>query len=198
MDSKEGAVNPIEEMLKFWQNWIRTGMEAMNRIVALMASGTPPPLAWTTVLSEEAGRAVQMFMEGTKLAGFPDFKRMSEEVSLLRAQMEAMRTGMSAMQAAFQAQQQGWRALETMVQQIAAVQEEARRAVDTWTAGWEEQLGVMTRGLEEVRQHWGEMLRQGIAVSQASQKGVEELTRTVWELARKVTGGEAGIGPSIV
>jgi uncharacterized protein YhaN len=92
---------------------------------------------------------------------------------------------MSTMQAAFQAQQQGWKALEAIVQQTAAAQEEAKRAMERWTTQWEEQLGTLGRGMEEWRQRWEEMLRQGMAMSEASQKGLEELTKTMWDLARK-------------
>jgi hypothetical protein len=33
------------------------------------------------------------------------------------------------------------------------------------------------------------MLRQSMAMSQAGQRGMEELTKTMWDLAKKVTGG---------
>ncbi|MCI0407201.1 MAG: hypothetical protein L0191_01340 [Acidobacteria bacterium] len=189
MEGEEQAMNPFEEMLRFWQGWTAASMDSMMRAMTLLAPGTPA-LAWTTVLREQVERAVQVALEAGKVQGLPDLTRLSEEVSLLRAQTEAMSASMATMQAAFQAQQQGWRTLETMVQQTAAAQQEAKRAVETWATQWEERVGAMTRGMEEWRGRWEEMLRQSVAVSQAGQKGLEELTKTMWDLAKKkkVTG----------
>ncbi|MGH7411741.1 MAG: hypothetical protein ACREJ6_11875 [Candidatus Methylomirabilis sp.] len=188
MGSEEQTKNPVEEILKSWQSWMAAGTDAMMRTMTLLAPGTPI-LAWTTVLREQVERAVQMALEAGEVPGFPDLTRLSEEVGLLRAQTEALGAGMATMQAAFQAQQQGWKTLETIVRQTAAAQEEAKRAVEGWTAKWEERVGAMTRGMEEWRERWEEMLRQSMAMSQAGQKGLEELTKTMWDLAKKVTSG---------
>jgi len=188
MESEEQIKNPVEEMMRFWQGWMAAGMDSMMRSMALLGPGTPV-VAWTTVLREQVERAVQMAVESTKVAGFPDLTRLSEEVGLLRAQTGALSTSMAMMQAAFQAQQQGWKTLEMIVQQTAAAQQEAKRVVETWTTQWEERVGVITRGLEEWRERWEEMLRQSMTMSQAGQRGMEELTKTMWDLAKKVTGG---------
>lgn len=190
MDSEEHGKNPVEEMMRFWQGWTAAGMESMMRTMTLLAPGTPV-LAWTTVLREQVERAVQMALEAGKVPGLPDLTRLSEEVSLLRAQTEAMNAGMSTMQAAFQAQQQGWKTLEKIVQQTAAAQQEAKRAVETLTTQWEKQVAGTNRGMEEWRQRSEEMLRQSVAASQAGQKGLEELTKKMWDLGKKkkVTGG---------
>lgn len=190
MESEEQVKNPVEDMMKFWQGWMAAGMDSMMRSMSLLAPGTPV-LAPTTVLREQVERAVQMGLEAWKVPALLDLTRLSEEVSLLRAQTEAMSASMATMQAAFQAQQQGWKTLETIVQQTAAVQQEAKRAVESWTTQWGERVAAMTRGMEEWRGRWEEMLRQSVAVSQAGQKGLEELTKTMWDLAKKkkVTGG---------
>jgi hypothetical protein len=191
MENQEQTKNPVEEMLRFWQNWMTLGTDAMMRTMTLVAPGAPA-FPWGTMFQEQVERAVKMAMDATKVAGFPDLARFSEELSLLRAQTEALSQTMGTMQAAFQAQQQGWKALEAVVQQTAAAQEEAKRAMERWTTQWEEQLGTLGRGMEEWRQRWEEMLRQGMAMSEASQKGLEELTRTMWDVARKkkTTGGK--------
>ena len=49
-------------------------------------------------------------------------------------------------------------------------------------------MAGVTRGLEEWRQRWEEMLRQAMGLSQASQKSLEDLTRTMWDLSQKVIG----------
>ena len=188
MESEEQAKNPVEEMMRFWQGWMAAGMDSMMRSMTLLAPGTPV-IAWTTVLREQVERAVQMALETAKVPGFPDLKRMTEELSLLRAQTEVLNVGMATMQAAFQAQQQGWKALETIVQQTAAAQEEAKRVVESWTMQWEDRVGAMTRGMEEWRERWEEMLRQSMAMSQAGQKGMEDLTKTMWDVANKMTRG---------
>jgi len=187
MESEAQGKNPMEDMLKFWQGWMAAGMDSMMRTMTPLAPGTPV-LAWTTVLREQVERAVQMAMESGKVPWLPDLAQVGKEVSLLRAQTEALSSSLAMMQAAFQAQQQGWKTLEMIVRQTATAQEEAKRTVEGWRTQWEEQLAAMTRGMEESRERWEEMLRQGVAMSQASQKGVEDLTRTMWDLAKKVTG----------
>jgi uncharacterized protein YhaN len=187
MTTEEPAKSPAEQLLTFWQNWMAAGTDAMMRTMSLLTPGTPV-MAWTTLLREQVERGVQLAMETAKLPGAADLKRLSEEVSLLRAQMEAVSAGLAAMQAAFAAQQQGWKTLETIVQQTAAVQDEVKRTVEGWRTRWEEQVETTTRRMEEWGQRWEEMLRQGMAMTQASRQGLEELTRTMWDLARKLTG----------
>lgn len=38
---------------------------------------------------------------------------------------------------------------------------------------------------------WHEVLRPGMAMSQASQKSIEDLTKTMWDISRKVMGGQS-------
>ena len=187
MEGQEQAKNRAEEMLGLWQMMMAASTDAMMRTMTLLASGAPP-FAWATMMREQAERGVQMAMEAGKVPGLPDLKRLGEEVALLRAQTEALVTGLAAIQAAFQAQQQGWKTLEAVVQQTAKAQEEAKRFLESWTAQWEERVHAMTRGMDDWRQRWEEMLREGMAMGQASQKGLEDLTKTMWELARKFSG----------
>ncbi|MGH7369853.1 MAG: hypothetical protein ACREJ4_11340 [Candidatus Methylomirabilaceae bacterium] len=188
MEGEEQLKKQAEEMLGLWQMIMAAWMDAMVRSTALLTPGTPA-LAWATMMRKQAERGVQMAMEASKFPGLPDLNRLSDEVSLLRAQTEALVTGLAAMHAAFQAQQQGWKTLEAAVEQTAKAQDEAKRLFESWTAQWEERVHAMTRGMDEWRQRWEEMLREGMAMGQASQKGLEDLTKTMWELARKVSSG---------
>ncbi|MCI0407425.1 MAG: hypothetical protein L0191_02475 [Acidobacteria bacterium] len=188
MEGEEQLRKQAEEVLRPWQIMVAAWMDAMMRSTAFLTPGAPV-LPWTTVFREQFERAVGMAVETSRFPGVPDLNRLSEEVGLLRAQTEALVTGLATLQAALQAQQQGWKTLEATVQQTAKVQEEAKRLFESWTAQWEERIHAMTRGVDEWRQRSEEVLREAMAIGQASQKGFEELTKTMWDLAKKFGGG---------
>jgi uncharacterized protein YhaN len=184
MEGEERLKKQAEEMLRLWQIMMAAWMDAMMRSTAFLTPGAPV-VPWTTVFREQLERGVQMAMQASKFPGVPDLNRLSDEVGLIRAQTEALVTGLTAMQAALQAQQQGWKTLEATVEQTARAQEEAKRLLESWTAQWEERIHAMTHGMDEWRQRWEEMLREGLAMGQSSQKGLEELTKTMWDLAKQ-------------
>lgn len=78
--------------------------------------------------------------------------------------------------------------LEGSVRQVTKAQEDIQEAMATWSHQWEDRLAGVTHGLEEWRQRWEETLRQAMAISHASQKSLEDLTKTMWDLSRKVAG----------
>jgi uncharacterized protein YhaN len=198
MADEAHARTPVEEMVKLWQAMMSAGIDAMMRSTAIMTPGKAIP-AWTTMFREQLERSMQMAVETSRFPGLADLSRLSGEVSSLREQTEALVAGLAALQAAFQAQQGGWKALEAVIRQTAQAQGDAVRLLETWTAQWEERVAAMSHGMDEWRQRWEEILREGMAVGQASQRGLDEITKTMWDLTRRFAGetrssDEPGVG----
>jgi uncharacterized protein YhaN len=182
------AKNPAEEMVKFWQSWMSAGLDAMQRTAMLFAPGGSLS-EWTAGLHDQVGKAVQAAFEAAHVPTAQDYQRLIQELGGLRAHAEAMRSGLAALDSLVKGQQAMWQALEGSVQQATKAQQEMRHAMAAWTSQWEERMVAVTRGMEEWRQHWDEMLHQGLAAGQASQKALEDLTKTTWELSQKMMGG---------
>lgn len=58
--------NPAEEMVKFWQAWMSSGMDAMQRTATLFAPGGGLP-EWTAGLREQIEKAIGSAPEAAKL-----------------------------------------------------------------------------------------------------------------------------------
>lgn len=179
--------NPAEEMIKFWQSWMTAGMEAMQRTAMLFAPGGGLP-EWMTSLRDQTQKAVRAGLEAAGVPSAQDLQKFAQELGALRSNMEAMRTGLAALESLVKGQQAMWQALEGSVQQATRAQQEIQQAMVAWSSQWEDRVAGFTRGLEEWRQRWEEMLRQGMAVNQASQKSLDDLTKTMWDLSKKITG----------
>jgi DNA repair exonuclease SbcCD ATPase subunit len=176
-------------MVKFWQAWMTVGMDAMQRTAMLFAPGAGLP-EWMSGLRDEMEKAVRAALEAARIPSIQDLQRFVDGLATLCSQVEAMRTGLAALESLVKGQQAMWQTLENSIQQIARVQQEMQRAMATWSSQWEDRLAGVTRGLEEWRQRWEEMLRQGMAMSQASHKDIEDLTKSLWDLSQKVMGGQ--------
>lgn len=172
MSEEFQSKNPAEEMIKFWQAWMTAGMEAMQRTATLFAPGGGLP-EWMAALREQTEKAVGSALGAAGLPSGQDIQRLGKELDALRSQVEAM-----------------GQALEAFAQQAARAQQEIQQTMATWARQWEERMSAVTRGLEEWRGRWDETLRQGMAMSQASQKSLEELTKTMGDLSQKVMGGQ--------
>lgn len=179
--------NPAEEIVKFWQSWMSAGVDAMQRTATLFAP-VGASTEWITGLRDQIGKAVQAALEAARIPTAQDFQRFAQELGALRAQVEAMQAGVAALESLVKGQQAMGRALEGSVQQAAKTQEEMRRTIAAWSGQWEDRMAGVTRAVEEWRQRWEEMLRQGMTTSQASQKNLEDLTKSMWNLSQKVMG----------
>lgn len=188
MTEKSQPKSPAEEMVKFWQAWMSAGMEAMQRTAKLFAPGGGLP-EWTAGLRDQTERAVRAALETAGLPPAQDLQKIVQELGALRAQVEAIRTGLAALDLLVKGQQAMWQALEGSVQQATRAQREIQQAMTDWGKQWEDRMAGLTRGLEEWRHRWDEMLRQGMAVGQASQKSLEDLTKTLWDLSQRMMGG---------
>lgn len=181
--------NPAEEMIKLWQSWMTAGIEAMQRTATLFAPGAWQP-EWIAGLPDQIEKAMRASLEAARIRSAQDLQRVVQELDTLRSTVAAMQTGLAALESLMKGQQEMWRAVENSVQQATKAQHEIQRAMTTWTRQWEDRLAGVTRGMEEWRSRWEEMLRQGVAMSQASQKSLEDLTKTMWNLSQKVMGGQ--------
>lgn len=189
MPEESQSKNPAEEMIKFWQAWMTAGMEAMQRTATLFAPGGGPP-EWAAGLRDQIEKAVRTTLEAARIPSAGDFQRLVEELGSLRSRVEGMQTAVAALESVVKGQEAMGRALEGSVQQAARAQQDMQHAMATWTGQWEDRIAGLARGLEEWRGRWDETLRQGMAMSQASQKSLEELTKTMGDLFQKVMGGQ--------
>ncbi len=180
--------NPMEDLIKLWQAWTMAGIEAMQRTSALFTRGTFPQGA--TGLQDQMEQAMRAVFEAWRIPSAQDFQRLAEEVRVVRSTVEAMQAGLSALEALVKGQQAVWQAVQASVQQATQAQQEMQGAMASWSKQWEERLTEVTRGMESWRQQWEETLRQGIAMGQASQKSLDDLTRTMWDLSKKVMEGQ--------
>jgi hypothetical protein len=181
--------NPMEELIKLWQAWTMAGMEAMQRTSALFTRGTFPQGA--IGLQDQMEKAMRAAFEAWRIPSAQDFQRFAEEVRVLRSSVETMQAGLSALETLVKGQQAMWQAVEASVQRAAQVQQEMQGAMASWSKQWEERLAEVTRGMEAWRRQWEETLRQGMAMGQASQKSLEDLSKTMWDLSKKVMGGQS-------
>ncbi len=155
-----------------------------------LRSKTPPePLAelWQA-WADQLRKAMQASLEAARIPSAADLERLAEELRSLRGALDAVRTGTSELRSMVTWQQETWQVLGDSVEEATRVQKEAQQAMTVWSQHWEERMTSLTRDLEEWRRQWDEALRQGVALGQASQKGLEELTKTVWDLSQRAMG----------
>lgn len=178
---------PMEELFRFWQMWVMMGMDMLMRAPAFFAAlgkGMEKP----GLGREEIERVIQAALQAWRLPSPDDPQKMTGEMAALRGQVEAVQRALGAVEAALRLQAEGWKTLQALLQRVAAAQEEGQRALQAWRSQIEERVGSGARLMEEWGRRWEEALRQGMAFGQASQKGLEELTKTVWDLSKKVAG----------
>ncbi len=180
---------PMEDIVRLWQAWMSAGLEAMQRTANLFAppGGLPE---WTAGLHDRVGKAVQATLEAACLLSAQDLQRLAEEVRTLGSVVEGVRAGLAALDSLGKGQQEVWQAMGRSVEQITQSQQEILGAMAAWRSQWEERMAGLTRALEDWHRQWDATLRQGMATSQASQKNLEEFTRTMWDLSQKMMEGK--------
>ncbi len=178
----------MEEIVRLWQAWMSAGLEAMQQTANLFAppGGLPE---WMAGLHDQIGKAVRATLEAARIPAAQDLQRLAEEVRTLGSVVEGVRTGLAALESLARGQQEMWQALVRSVEQATQTQQEILDTMATWRSQWEERTAGMTHALEDWHRRWDEMARQGMAMSQASQKDLQDITRTMWDLSQKVMGG---------
>ncbi len=189
MAEQAEARNPMEEMIKLWQAWMTAGMDAMQRTASVFASEGGLP-GWTADWRDQMEKVMRAVLEAARIPSAQDLQRVVQALDALRSNVAMTQAGLAALESVMKGQQEMWRALEGSVQQATRSQQEMQQSMATWSKNWEERIASMARGMEEWRERWDAMLRQGMAMSQTSQKNLEDLTKTMWDLSKKMMGGQ--------
>lgn len=186
MEEKRAEM-PFGEIFALWQKMMWEGFEAMLKAPAF-AAGLGKAFEGSTAFQEQMQKNIQAALKAMNLPTAEDLRRIAEGLSAMQAQLEAMKSYLGAVEAAVKLQEEWRKGMDETIRRLLAFQEEGQKAFQAWTKQVEDRFQGLQRFWEEGARRWEEGLQQSVAFAQTSQRSLEELSKTVWDISRKVFG----------
>ena len=142
----------------------------------------------STAMQEQIQRSIQASLKAMQLPTAEDLRRVAEGVSAMQAQLEAMKSYLGAVEAAGKLQEQWRKGMDETIHRLLAYQAEGQKAFESWTKQVEDRLQGLQHFWEEGAKRWEEGLHQATSFAQTSQRSLEELSKTVWDMSKKAFG----------
>jgi hypothetical protein len=185
--AEEKQQMPFGEMLTMWQKMMGEGFEMMLKAPAFTA-GLGKAFEGSAAMQEQIQRGIQASLRSMQLPTGEDIRRITEGVSAMQVQLEAMKSYLGAVEAAGRLQEQWRKGMDETIHRLLAHQAEGQKAFESWTKQVEDRLQSLQRFWEEGARRWEEGLHQATAFAQTSQRSLEELSKTVWDISKKAFG----------
>lgn len=178
---------PFGEMFSMWQKMMWEGFEMMLKGPGF-AAGVGKAFEGSTALQEQVQKGIQASLKAMQLPTVEDLRRVTEGLSAMQAQLEAMKSYLGAVQVATKLQEQWRKGMDETIQRVLAYQADGQKSFQSWTKQVEERLQGLQHFWEEGAKRWEEGLHQATAFAQTSQRSLEELSKTVWDISKKTFG----------
>jgi hypothetical protein len=185
--TEEKPHTPFGDMIALWQKMMWEGFEMMLKAPAFSA-GVGRAVEGSTALREQIQGSIQASLKAMQMPTVEDLRRITEGLSAMQAQLETVKSYLGAVQAGVQLQEEWRRGMDETIQRLIAYQAEGQRSFQLWTKQVEERFQGLQQSWETVAKQWNEGLQRAAALAEASQRSMEELNKTVWDISRKTLG----------
>lgn len=186
--AEEKPQTPFGDMVALWQKMIWEGFETMLK-APTFAAGVGKAVESSATLQDQIQKSIQASLKAMQLPSADDLRRIAEGFSTMQAQLDAMKSYLGAVEAATRVQGQWRKGMDETIQRLLAYQSEGQKTLEGWTKHVEERLQSLQHLWEEGAKRWEEGLHQAAAFAQTSQRSLEELNKSVWDMSKKVFGG---------
>ena len=185
--AEEKQQMPFAEMMTLWQKMVWEGFEMMLKAPAF-AAGVGKAFEGSTALQEQIHKSIQASLKAMQLPTVEDFRRITEGLNAMQAQLEAMKSYLGVVEAATRVQEEWRKGMDETAQRLLAYHAEGQKAFQSWTKQVEERLQGLQRFWEEGAKRWEEGLHQATAFAETSQRSLEEFSKTLWDISKKAFG----------
>lgn len=152
------------------------------------AAGVGKAFEGSTAIQEQIHKSIQAGLKAMQLPIVEDLRRITEGLSVMQAQLEAMKSYLGAVEAGVKLQEEWRKGMDETIHRLLSYQAEGQKAFESWTKHVEDRLQALQCFWEEGARRWEESLHQAAALAQTSQRSLEELSRTVWDISKKAFG----------
>jgi len=178
---------PFAEMIALWQKMMLESFEAMVRTPAFTGI-LGKALEGSNLIRDQVEKGLQASLRAMNLPTAEDLRRMTEGLALMQAQLQVVQDYLKTVERAVKLQEEWRKRLDETIQKVMTAQVEGQKAFETWTKQVEDRFQGLQRFWEESAKQWEEGLRQALAFGQTSQRSLEELNKTVWDISKQVFG----------
>ena len=185
--SDEKLQTPFGDMFTLWQKMVWEGFEMMLKAPAFSA-GLGKAFESSAAVQEQIQKSIQASLKATRLPTVEDLRGITEGISAMQAQLEAMKNYLGAVEGAGKVQEEWRKGIEVTIQRLLAYQAEGLRAFQDWMKQVEDRLRGLQGFWEQGAKRWEEGLRQAAAFGETSQRSLEELSKAIWDISKKSSG----------
>lgn len=185
--AEEKAQMPFGEMIALWQGMMREGFEMMLKAPAFAAE-LGKAFEGSTGVQEQIQKGIQAGLKTIQLPTVEDLHRITEGLSAMQAQLEAMKSYLGAVEAGVKLQEEWRKGMDETIQRLMTYQAEGQKSLQAWAGQVEDRFRGLQRSWEEGAKRWEEGLHRAAALAETSQRSLEELSKIVWDVSKKTFG----------
>lgn len=185
--AEEKTPFPFAEMIALWQKMVWEGFEMMLKAPAF-AIGLGKAFEHSTAFQEQVQQGIQAGLQAMHLPTAEDLRRIAEGLSAVQAQVEAVKSYLAAVEVSVKLQEAWRKEMDATLRRLLAYHEEGQKTFQAWTRQVEDRFRDLQRFWEEGAKRWEEGVQQAVALTQTSQRSLEELHKNMWEISRRILG----------
>ena len=160
---------PFAEMMVLWQKMMWEGYEMMMKahpFAATMGKAFEGP----TTFQEQIQKNMQVGLKAMNLPTTEDLRRVTEGLSVMQAQLEAMKDYLAVVERGVKIQEEWRKNVDETIAQLLTYQQEGQKAFQDWTKQVEDRVLGLQGLWEEGAKRWTEGLHQAVEIFKASQR----------------------------